>query len=59
MKKLFIEQEKFSGVQRTLKTDYAKNKIFEEADSAANWVTPNMKTFTSKNGYLKLCASFA
>ena len=57
--KLMKEQEAFSGVRRTLKTDYVKNKAWVEADKAATWSNPNMETFSSLNGYVKLCASFA
>ena len=39
-----IEQEKFSGVRRTLKDDYEKNKAF---NVPSTWANPNMEIFNS------------
>ena len=42
-----------------MSTDYVKNLAYHKADAKATWVNPNMETFDSSKGYLKLCASFA
>jgi hypothetical protein len=59
MEDLFDKQYKSFGIKRTLSTDYVKNLAYYNADANATWVNPNMETFDSSKGYLKLCASFA
>ena len=49
------DQYAFSGVQRTLAGDYVKNLEF--ANAPGTWSDPNMYTFDSSKGYLKICAS--